>query len=73
MPVEKVSLILIRPFDRVEVDVANFIADQEHLNVDELQRISHGAAVLCTGSKANTGDGCGLLIVETCIGLKWTP
>lgn len=73
MPVEEVPLILIRPFDRVEVDVADFIADQKLLRVDEGVGVAHRTAALCSGSKADVRDRCGLLAVETWIGIQWAP
>lgn len=73
VPVEEIPLILIRPFDRVEVDVANFIADQELFRVDEGVRVAHRTAALCSGSEADVRDRCGLFAVETWITIQRAP
>jgi hypothetical protein len=73
VPVEQVSLVLVGPFDRVEVDVADFIANEEFLRVHKNYRVAHGTASIGGGSKTNIRDWCGLLTVETWVGVQWTP
>jgi len=73
VPVEEVPLILVRPLDRVEVDVPHLVADQQFLCVHEGIGISYRTATLCGGPEANVGDRCGLLAVETWFGILWAP
>lgn len=73
VPVKEVTLILIRPFNRVEVDVADFIADQKLLCVHGTITVSYRAATLCGGPEANVGDRCRLFAVETWFRIRRAP
>jgi hypothetical protein len=73
MPVEQIPLILVRPFDRVEVDVADFIANEEFLGVHEDHRVTNGAASVGGRSKTNIRDWRRLLTVEAWVGVERTP
>jgi hypothetical protein len=73
MPVKQISLILVRPLNRVKVDVPHLIANQELLRVHKGIGIPYRAAALCGGSEADIGDRCGLFTVEARFRILWAP
>jgi hypothetical protein len=66
-------LILVRPLNRVEIDIPHLISDQEFLCVDESIVIPDRAAALRDRSEADIGDWSGLLAVEPWFRILWAP
>jgi hypothetical protein len=66
-------LILVRPFDRVKVNVPNFIADKKFFCIYKYHRVSYRAAAVGGRSKTNIRDWRRLLTVKTWVGIQWTP